>query len=122
MCAQPPPPPPPRLSRRTARGQVQGPRQASGLQPGHAEAGTGGAALSRGYSIFLRGIVCRKSRGAHKARRAGVRSKKGPQRMKTAVWSVFLVKLMGYPPYFENAEYIFCTGLPRFSGWMRVLG
>ena len=42
--------------------------------------------------------------------------------MKMAVYSTCLVKLMGYPAYFEDTKPIICTGLPRFSGWMRVLG
>ena len=60
--------------------------------------------------------------GAHRARRAGVMGLKGPTRMKMAVYSTCLVRLIGYPPYSADAERIFCTGLPQFPGWTRVLG
>ena len=38
------------------------------------------------------------TRGAHRARRAGVRGVKGPTRMKVGLYSTCLVTLMGRPP------------------------
>ena len=56
------------------------------------------------------------------------RGRPGAERPSThASGSLFHVlgKLMGYPPcppILRMLNHFFCSGLPRFSGWMRVLG